>query len=99
MRTTISVISIAFATQVSALDSCPDMGLSNDYIAQQFCAQLQSLSDKDVTRSMDRDETVTVPNLAPQWSEIGVIQDAYRADPQKTLALIARIRKAGGLNE
>lgn len=99
MRTILSVVGVVFATQSPAMQACPDLGLSNSYLAQQFCAQLQMLSDREATRSMGQHETVTVPGLPPEWAEAEVIQDAYRADPQKTLALIARIRKAGGLNE
>lgn len=99
MRTFIAAVGVFAATQSPAMEACPDLGVNNAYLAQQFCAQLQALSETETTRSMGTNDTVTIPDLSSDWAEVEVIQDAYRADPQKTLALIARIRKAGGLNE
>lgn len=49
-------------------------------------------SSTKITRSTRSTKSVT------GFDEIGVLRDAYRADPEATLDLIERILKAGRLN-
>jgi hypothetical protein len=101
-RTGLSAVVLGFtiaAGGASAAAPCGNLGLQNAYLTQFYCAQLTDLADRPpVTRGLQDgsqpDEDATAP--AP-WGEIPIIRDAYRADPRKTLALIERIRNAGGL--
>ncbi|MEM9581667.1 MAG: hypothetical protein AAGA08_00975 [Pseudomonadota bacterium] len=78
--------------------SCEELGLKSAFLTNHFCTQLQELAPSDATRSVTGsiDAPSGVPDL-PNWAEVEVIQDAYRADPRKTLELIKRIKSAGGL--
>lgn len=77
---------------------CPDLGLSSAQDQGRFCAELLGLLhapyDPSGTRG-DRDildpETNRILDTIPEFGE------AYRSDPRKTLALLKRIRDAGGL--
>ena len=79
---------------------CEELGLKSDFMTNHFCEQLQELAPADATRSVtgNVEKQPGTPAL-PEWAEIEVIQDAYRADPRKTLELIKRIKSAGGLPE
>lgn len=88
----------AGATELS--DDCAALGLDNDYLAQLFCSQLESLTDSTgtgTTRSITQDGNPDAESPVAEWENIGLIQDAYRADPRKTLELIERIKGVGGL--
>lgn len=88
---------ICTALPAAASEDCEALGLGSVFLTDHFCAQLEALRDiKPLTRSIvaegDPDE---LP--ADAWASLGLIQDAYRADPRKTLELIERIKGAGGL--
>lgn len=79
---------------------CADLGLRSDYLAAMFCAELESLAESGAaSRGIGAGDTAGSdgPGL-PDWPDIAVLQDAYRADPRKTLELIRRIKAAGGLS-
>jgi hypothetical protein len=92
----LSVILTASAAQAA---ECDGLGLPNDYLQQHFCAQLRDLATGDQgTRSILDGSAGAEDGTPPEpWEAIPIIRDAYRADPKKTLALIERIRNAGGL--
>ena len=102
MRKTLMKCTFVLSITASAAhaDDCAVLGLSNDYLQDHFCMQLQGLGQSTgTTRSIvqegdpDADESAIA-----EWLSIGLIQDAYRADPRKTLELIERIKGAGGLS-
>lgn len=99
MRKTLGILATILVPVMAHADDCPDLGLPNAYLNAHFCAQLKTLSDADggLTRSLNDTTSDTGPDA--EWRDIGIIQDAYRADPRKTLELIERIRNAGGLRE
>lgn len=87
------------AAPVQASGDCPAFGLSSAFLQEHFCSQLRDLSapaGTGTTRSILPEGDPDQP-LSEDWAALPLIQDAYRADPQKTLELIARIRGAGGL--
>ena len=91
-----AVVCLLAITTVSASD-CPDFGLSGK-AQKQFCAEFQELlyapynpSNKRGNEDRRRLDLEEVLKSDPLWGEI------YRSDPQKTLEMIDRIRKAGGL--
>lgn len=80
---------------------CPDLGVANAYLAQMFCDQLNGIvATEPATRGVT-DGNDQEPEAAemPPWAGFPLLKDAYRADPQATLELIARIKNAGGLPE
>ena len=100
MRQLLITLVLLSGTGAAKAEDC-DFGLSSRYLTDLYCSELRTLlDDSQTTRSMDAapGEVAEVPEGEP-WSGIGIIRDAYRADPKKTLALIARIRNAGGLVE
>ncbi len=98
-RTLFITLTLSAASAATAQE-CEGLGLKSTYLTQQFCAQILDLIPSDTTRSMKDDPTPKpgAPKL-PDWADIQVLQDAYRADPRKTLDLIKRIKSAGGLPE
>ncbi len=103
-RTGMSAAILAFtlaAGGASAVAPCADLGLQNAYLTEFYCAQLTDLADRpQATRGIQDGSQPEDDAAAPApWGEIPIIRDAYRADPRKTLALIERIRNAGGLPE
>lgn len=84
--------------QPAAAQDCAALGLDSDFLTEHFCAQLEALAGDGTgtTRSVTTDGALTSLPDEP-WATIGVVQEAYRADPRKTLELIARIKGAGGL--
>lgn len=90
------VILAAGAVQAA---ECDGLGLPNAYLEQHFCTQLRDLATEDQgTRSILDGSAGADDGTPPEpWEAIPIIRDAYRADPKKTLALIERIRNAGGL--
>ena len=86
------------AAQIGHAADCTDQGLSNKYLAEHFCAQLDSVKNADESARSITDADVDNPQMPAEWANHEVLRDACRADPKKTLELIARIRKAGGLS-
>jgi hypothetical protein len=100
MRRILSILVLLAATGPARADDCA-FGLSSRYLTDLYCSELRALlDDAQTTRSMNAapGEVAEIPE-GETWSDIGLVRDAYRADPKKTLALIARIRNAGGLVE
>lgn len=82
---------------VAQTTDCPDLGLENDFLSRHFCAQLQALAPgTGTTRSITQEGNPDLPD-GQDWADFPLIQDAFRADPRKTLELIERIKGAGGL--
>ncbi len=93
---TACVASCASAAFAQTAD-CPDLGLENEFLSTHFCAQLQALvPGTGTTRSITQEGNPDLPE-GQEWADFPLIQDAYRADPRKTLDLIERIKGAGGL--
>ena len=80
-------------------DDCAALGLSDPGISELFCAELKALgAGAGTARGIARSETGGDERPAlDEWSDVVLIQDAYRQDPRKTLDLIRRIKDAGGL--
>lgn len=96
--TTVFMLAASGAVADSEAPECAALGLENDYLTALFCDQLQALgTGTGTTRSIVPEGNPDVDSPVAEWENIGLIQDAYRADPRKTLELIARIKGAGGL--
>ena len=101
MQKLLVTIGAIAAAQIGHAEECGELGLKNSYLVEYFCDQLKGVSGpKSTTRSVfgnDDNEDLEAGAPFEQWPGFDVLQDAYRADPKKTLELIARIKKAGGL--
>lgn len=101
IRTPLIALALFAATPVAAGPGpadCAALGLENEYLAQLFCSELEALAGLSApTRSITQDGNPDADSPVSEWDAIGLIQDAYRADPRKTLELIERIKGAGGL--
>ncbi len=96
LMTAATLVLACHATLASAQD-CPELGLENEFLTDHFCAQLQAIAPgTGTTRSITQEGNPDLPD-GQDWAEFPLIQDAFRADPRKTLELIARIKGAGGL--
>ncbi len=94
--TTAFFISCAAGATAQSED-CPDLGLENEFLSTHFCAQLQAIvPGTGTTRSITQEGNPDLPD-GQEWADFPLIQDAFRADPRKTLDLIERIKGAGGL--
>ncbi|MEL6516746.1 MAG: hypothetical protein AAFQ39_03450 [Pseudomonadota bacterium] len=96
MRHIFAIVVLAGVAAPAHADDCSELGLTNGYLTEHFCSQLRDLAGASTTRSM---APTTDETLADQFHDLEIIQEAYRADPRKTLELIERIRNAGGLVE
>ena len=76
---------------------CAALGIPDPAVAFALCAELEALgSGGTVSRGLgvgsgSRDAVLD------EWPDLNLVQDAFRADPRKTLELIRRIKDAGGL--
>ena len=76
---------------------CAALGIPDPAIAQALCAELQALAAGNaVSRGFGGSAGSRDPVL-DEWPDVTLVQDAFRADPRKTLELIRRIKDAGGL--
>jgi len=97
MRICLAAVALLASAGSAAAEGCEALGLQSSYLTELYCSELEALAeDNEATRSVTEGETVSEPE-DPFLRNIEVIREAYRADPKKTLALIARIRNAGGL--
>ena len=97
MRTCLAILALFAGTSTAAAQDCGALGLKSSYLTELYCAELRAIADEtEATRSVGEGENVSDPE-DPFLRDIEVIREAYRADPKKTLALIARIKNAGGL--
>lgn len=94
MRHVFAILVLVGVAAPAHAEDCSELGLTNGYLTEHFCAQLRELAGSGTTRGMQPDNNDT---LADRFHDLEIIQDAYRADPRKTLELIERIRNAGGL--
>lgn len=95
----IIVALLVMAPRAYAQDQC-DLGLQSAYLTDYFCSALDDITDPGLgTRSMTDETDTSNGGLDPLFAEIGVLKEAYRTDPRKTLELIQRIKSAGGLPE
>lgn len=86
------------ATAASASD-CAELDLTSEGLTQYFCDALKDIGDApERTRSAGSGGQSEADPL-PDWAEVEIIKEAYRADPRKTLDLIKRIKNAGGLGD
>lgn len=89
-----AAVFLTLAAPASAVEvDCEVLGLENALERDAFCTALQKLIPDQPTRSMGM--LTELPD--EPWAEIEMIQEAFRADPRKTLELIERIKNAGGL--
>lgn len=95
----ICALTLVWGVQAQATSTdCSALGLSNTYLSDLFCSELEALAGTTgATRSITQEGNPDSDNPVAEWEQIGLIQDAYRADPRKTLELIERIKGAGGL--
>ena len=96
MRPLLTGLLIFVAVPVAA-EECPTFGLDSDYLTGFFCGQLDQIIGPK-TRTIIEPANPVAPNddLPDEWLQLPSVQDAYRVDPGRTLALIQRIRDAGG---
>jgi len=81
--------SVAFVTTAEAQSTKP-FGLENTALACLFLDEVQDIAE------IDRDKRKSCNTRSVSgFDELGLLQDAYRADPDATLDLIERILKAG----
>lgn len=91
-----SSLTVAVAAQET--DDCPPLDLPQSYAAA-YCEEFRDILYGPFNPGGTRDAE-SVPNAVEQIIEGHALWDeVYRADPRRTLALIQRIRDAGGLNE
>jgi hypothetical protein len=86
--------------QTGAAEECPDLGVENAYLGRHFCEQIKGIlsqTGKDRSTWPDEDNPPEGANVPP-WRSVGMLNEAYSRDPKKTLALIERIKAAGGLD-
>ncbi|OYX42620.1 MAG: hypothetical protein B7Z02_11540 [Rhodobacterales bacterium 32-67-9] len=95
-RMFLPVLLIAASSGVEARE-CAELGLSNDYLSAMFCAELKAIAGGTVSRGVGDGGSAQDVLPLPEWPEVEILQDAFRADPRKTLDLIRRIKDAGGL--
>ena len=81
--------SLALASPVSAQSTKP-FGLENTALACLFLEEVQDIAEVE-RRKRKNCNTRSVTG----FNEFGLLEDAYRADPDATLDLIERILKAG----
>ncbi len=82
------------AASASADDGCDELGLKSSYLTAYFCNALE-----DIAKTPGQGRQLGTDRGEPVEEVPGVVDRAYRADPRKTLALIKRIKSAGGLAE
>ncbi len=88
---------LMFAALPVAAEECPTFDLDSDYLSGFFCGQLeQIIGPKTRTITEPSNPITTQEDLPDGWLDLQAVQDAYRVDPGRTLALIQRIRDAGG---
>ncbi len=99
MYRVLATTALILAAGNAQASECDVLGVTEPELAASLCAELKALGDGTETgRSFGttKNEEETGPALQ-EWADLDLIQDAYRADPRKTLELIRRIKDAGGL--
>ena len=91
---------LAFVPQAGIAEDCPDLGVENAYLDRHFCEQIKGIlsqTGQDRSTWPDEDNPPQGAGLPP-WRRVEMLDEAYTRDPKKTLALIERIKAAGGLD-
>jgi hypothetical protein len=78
-------------------DDCAALGIPDPAAAEALCAELRNLASEGSTPRRLGGSSDSRDPVLDDWPEADLVQDAYRADPRKTLELIRRIKDAGGL--
>ncbi len=88
---------LMLAALPAAAEDCPTFDLESDYLSGFFCGQLEQIIGPKTRTITEPTNPITAPEDLPDgWFDLEAVQDAYRVDPGRTLALIQRIRDAGG---
>lgn len=93
------IVFLGLTATAAHAEDCAELDLESTHLTQYFCDAL-----KDVGKAPATTRSAGIGNQSdaeplPEWAEVKIIQDAYRADPRKTLDLIKRIKNAGGLGD
>lgn len=98
MRNAAAALAIAMTATGASADDCPSFGLEPGYLTDFFCNALTDLQTPRTRAVGDRAGIGTGPDaeIAPDWLDLPLVDEAWRSDPAKTLLLIERIRAAGG---
>ncbi|MEL6640954.1 MAG: hypothetical protein AAFP98_06520 [Pseudomonadota bacterium] len=87
---------LMLAANTATADDCPTFALQSDYLTGFFCGQLEQIIGPK-TRTIEPSNPITsAEDLPDAWLALPTVRDAYRVDPARTLAMIQRIRDAGG---
>lgn len=92
------VVVLSVSSTPGAAADCPDLGLSGAK-ATLFCAEFKELLYAPYKPEAERDSTQPSDTIKRILESDSLWGEVHRADPKKTLALINRIRDAGGLAE
>lgn len=91
----LGMIVAVLAAPAAAQTDCPDLGFQSDYLQDFFCHRLQDVVEGGEVPS--RNVGVVDDEAQEFIDELLLVQDAFHADPRRTLDLIDRIRSAGGV--
>lgn len=99
MHRVLALIALMGSSLPASSETCEGLRLASSYLTQHFCKQLNDIrKNGQPTRGVTNgNEIVSTGPALPDWPDVTILQDAYRADPRKTLELIRRIKDAGGL--
>ena len=77
-------------------EDCPTFNLESDYLTGFFCGQLEEIIGPKTRTIEPSNPITTLDGLPEDWLDLPAVSEAYRVDPGRTLAMIQRIRDAGG---
>ena len=98
MHRVLAISALIIAAGDLQAGECDVLGVAEPELAASLCTELQALGAASGTgRGFGTDDGEDDGPALQEWAGIDLIQDAYRADPRKTLELIRRIKNAGGL--
>lgn len=97
MKPQLILAMVLLGTSPAHADEDCELKMESAYLTEYFCSAFQDISDtKPKTRSMTDETDSSDDGLDPIFAQVGIIKEAYRTDPRKTLELIERIKSAGG---
>ena len=93
-----ALICFALTASPATAADCPGFGLSSEYLSRVFCGQFSDVAGPTTrtTRGGATGDLTATDEVPPGWLDLPIVAEAWRSDPAKTLALIKRIRDAGG---
>ncbi|MGJ8583862.1 MAG: hypothetical protein ACSHXD_07215 [Marinosulfonomonas sp.] len=98
MKPHIIVAMVLVGMSPAHADETCELKMESAYLTEYFCSAFKDISDaKPKTRSMTDETDTSDDGLDPNFAQVGIIKEAYRTDPRKTLELIERIKSAGGV--